>query len=887
MNHAIATGAVSGVVVLDIDEPAGEKYAKDHGLPKTPTATSGNGKHYYFRHPGEPVKNFTRPAPGLDIKADGGYVIAPGSFHGERQTTYRWLVPPWECDLAPMPGWLLDLTKEKEKPVVNVPPPNGNEASYAEAALEGELGRLARTAQGQRNDQLNRSAFALGQLVAAGALVEDEVRRSLSAVALAIGLSEHESEATITSGLESGKSEPRQIPEREPDLPPLPDKINIMDELAELRQEQERAWLSGIAQPDFSKPVEEILTRGAMSSEQEIDAALDEIKRGPSPLVTAKRNQLKQLWQKANKGAQILQASHVREERPSSWPYVVKRGRIHFLSERAFQESITIQSTPVCDFEAQVAEQITDETGQRSFRVRGVSVRGGPFDVTIEAQDFGSDNKLRAILDAASGGKDPVRAGMTKHLGPAIKLLTGDEMRDIKRYNRTGWQINGKGRFLIPGLEQPGTVIELPRKLPYRIDQGADLRTGLVALENLIECLEPARTSVLLASIFQAPLMRLLDGWSNERYGVFVSGRTGSFKTSICQVAMAIYGPGFMRDELLVKWGEGATSNAMMGMAVHASDMPFLIDNFKPSTGGGVNSFIGLIHNIVEGGEKDRLNRASELRDTRPIFCLPICTGEDVPDSDPASLARILIVPFPWQRGQDNQKLTLAQELAEHLSAVGCSWLKWLETDEGLQKCKAIATDFFDRRSYWSEQLKELRRDSVNIKRVASNLSTNELTWRILKEHPTIGELACRFADEHARGLSEIVSMAMAEATAESLEAMRFLAILRELLVTERAVLLTRDPVTAFDDPPHNKDRQIGWRDKDGIYLLPTLARQAVDRHTSDGLNNISSAALYKQLDEMDVIVDHNKNTLLKSVRIADKIYKVLYLQTSALEISE
>ncbi len=896
MNHAIATGALSGVVVLDIDEPEGAQYAKDHGLPATPTATSGNGKHYYFKCPGEELgslRNKARPVPGLDLRGEGGYIVAPGSFHGEKQTTYRWLVPPWECELAPAPDWVIELFKKKKErtsaPVAGNAPVNGSSGNaYADRALENELGRLARTAAGQRNDQLNRSAFALGQLVAAGALSEAEVRQTLSNVAASLGLPEHEADKTITSGLESGKGEPRQIPEQKANLPPLFESADIMDELAELRQQQEKAWLAGDNPPDFFNPVKEIVIKGAMLSESQIDKALDEIERGKNPLVRKKRGEFKRLWQNANKGAQILQAAHVREQRPSSWPYRVQNGRIHFLSERTFQENVTVQSTPVCDFEGQISEQITDENGQRSFRVHGVAVRGGPFEVTLDAEDFGNDRKLRATLDAAAGGKDPVRAGMSKHLGPAIKLLTEDEMRDIKRYTRTGWQTGDCKKFLVRGLEQDGTVIQLPRKLPYHIDKNADLRTGLVALDNLIECLEPARTTVLLAAIFQAPLMRLIDGWSNERYGVFVSGRTGSFKTSIAQVAMSIYGTGFMRDELLVKWGEGATSNAMMGMAVHASDMPFLIDNFKPSTGGGVNSFIGLVHNIVEGGEKDRLNRASELRDTRPIFCLPICTGEDVPDSDPASLARILIVPFPWQRGQDNPKLTMAQEFAEHLPAVGKVWLAWLESDEGRRIARTIAADFSERRSFWSEQVKDLRRDSVNIKRVASNLATNELTWRILAKHPDFGPMASKFAAEHGRGLAEIVSMAMAEATAESLEATRFLAILRELLVTDRSVLLIRDPASLLDDPPaHHKDRQIGWRDEDGIYLLPTLARQAADRHTSDGLNGISSAALYKQLKEMGLIVDHNKNSLLKSVRISKKVHKVLFLNATALEITQ
>jgi hypothetical protein len=84
--------------------------------------------------------------------------------------------------------------------------------AYAEAALAGELAKLARTPEGARNTQLNASAYALGQLIGAGVLDRGEVEAQLEAVALAIGLSERETHATIRSGLEAGLREPREIP---------------------------------------------------------------------------------------------------------------------------------------------------------------------------------------------------------------------------------------------------------------------------------------------------------------------------------------------------------------------------------------------------------------------------------------------------------------------------------------------------------------------------------------------------------------------------------------------------------------------------------------------------------------------------------------------------
>jgi P4 family phage/plasmid primase-like protien len=86
---------------------------------------------------------------------------------------------------------------------------------YAEAALRDEALAVAGSPTGSRNDQLNRSAFSLGQFVAAGVLSEVEVIRELSRAAVNAGLEPDEIDRTIRSGLESGTQHPREIPNPE------------------------------------------------------------------------------------------------------------------------------------------------------------------------------------------------------------------------------------------------------------------------------------------------------------------------------------------------------------------------------------------------------------------------------------------------------------------------------------------------------------------------------------------------------------------------------------------------------------------------------------------------------------------------------------------------
>jgi hypothetical protein len=112
---AVVTGAVSGLVVVDVDPKHGGEASlaeleRSHGpLPATVTArTGGGGRHLYFLHPGGLVRNQVGLAPGIDLRGDGGYVVAPPSLH-PRGGIYAWEagLAPGEVALAVLPPWLV------------------------------------------------------------------------------------------------------------------------------------------------------------------------------------------------------------------------------------------------------------------------------------------------------------------------------------------------------------------------------------------------------------------------------------------------------------------------------------------------------------------------------------------------------------------------------------------------------------------------------------------------------------------------------------------------------------------------------------------------------------------------------------------------------------
>ena len=86
-NYGIATGAPSGIFVLDIDGPEGEAslaaLCAEYGpLPPTVTVITAKGRHLYFKTIGVLIGNSAgKLGPGIDVRGDGGYVVGAGSVH--------------------------------------------------------------------------------------------------------------------------------------------------------------------------------------------------------------------------------------------------------------------------------------------------------------------------------------------------------------------------------------------------------------------------------------------------------------------------------------------------------------------------------------------------------------------------------------------------------------------------------------------------------------------------------------------------------------------------------------------------------------------------------------------------------------------------------------
>lgn len=184
-NIGLAMGKGSGIVCLDVDPRHGgdaslAELIEQHGdLPETAAVTTGGGGfHLFFQYQQTQFKNSSsKLAAGLDIKTDGGYVVAAPSRHASGKNYV------WQSDAPPadMPAWLLKLLSE----CTRVERPSAKRAGVgchdsqprSKAGTDGRAAASGIIGDGARNDQLFRIACAMRGRGAERHEIESEVAR--------------------------------------------------------------------------------------------------------------------------------------------------------------------------------------------------------------------------------------------------------------------------------------------------------------------------------------------------------------------------------------------------------------------------------------------------------------------------------------------------------------------------------------------------------------------------------------------------------------------------------------------------------------------------------------------------------------------------------------
>lgn len=154
----------------------------------------------------------------IELRWSSCVTMFPPSVHPDTNTQYAWAFGTPQTPMAQLPVSQVEaafkavatpqkVSKEKtpnqeQKKVIKFD-------AWAQKAVVQELDAIRSAKDGQRNAQLNRSSFALGQIVGVGLLDEKEIVTELARAATVVGLAEEEIAATIKSGLEAGQKKPR------------------------------------------------------------------------------------------------------------------------------------------------------------------------------------------------------------------------------------------------------------------------------------------------------------------------------------------------------------------------------------------------------------------------------------------------------------------------------------------------------------------------------------------------------------------------------------------------------------------------------------------------------------------------------------------------------
>lgn len=219
------------LIVLDFDGPDGAstlaQLEADNGQLFGLCVVTGRGEHRWFIAPASwAVRCAVGWRPGLDIRAAGGFVVAPPTLH-RTGVVYRWrrLDDDTLDDVAgflipPAPPWLehfLPALADGGAPLLDVAE---RRRRWALVAVRGEVADIEGAPPGRRNAALSVGALRAFRVADAAELSAAEVRAGLESAGLAAGLPAAEVRATLDSAARAAaQAGPADLPSPSPSTP--------------------------------------------------------------------------------------------------------------------------------------------------------------------------------------------------------------------------------------------------------------------------------------------------------------------------------------------------------------------------------------------------------------------------------------------------------------------------------------------------------------------------------------------------------------------------------------------------------------------------------------------------------------------------------------------
>jgi hypothetical protein len=453
---------------------------------------------------------------------------------------------------------------------------------------------------------------------------------------------------------------------------------------------------------------------------------------------------------------------------------------------------------------------------------RGESVKK----LDVPGDVFVDEVALRRFIGANAGSQYVVRAGMSKHLVPAIVQLSG-EFPTHRHYNFMGWmELDGRWVYVSPQdcitakgkLSEPPSV-ELDHRLRDYGLQATGWSESLAAFDAVTQVLPPQLASCLIAFALLPVLQRFFPA-AAPRPAVHLVGTSGSGKSEIASLLSSFYGQ-FSRDTPPAQWGD--TINTVETLGYPLADSLFWVDDYK-SIYADEKTFTRFLQSYSRGMGRGRLTREAKVRHEKPCRGLILSTGETTIEGEMSVVARMLVLEIPpWEkRDRGGQALVQAERLREHLPGFTAHFASWIakQLEQGDLKTD-IANRFSSNMRGYREKLAAEVGGQSNTGRVIQN-------WAVLV---TVYQMLSRFLSEMD---ADYLLPAWKDAIVESVRTLRqerasevFLDILGQLIAGGQAVI-DDDMKNPREYPPGVT--VVGYKDEGFIYLLPEIAHREVNR---------------------------------------------------------
>jgi len=552
---------------------------------------------------------------------------------------------------------------------------------------------------------------------------------------------------------------------------------------------------------------------------------------------------------------------------------------------------------PICNFVARIVRDIIWDDELEARREFGVEaeVAGQKQRFVVPAADF---NRMRWV-PRQLGPRAIICPGQLQHVCAAIQSLSGT-IRSERVFTHLGWRKQSSDWMFLQAERAVGAQgtcddwqVHVPAALRhYQMPPCVDRAATIAAIRSSLDFLSvaPDRISFpLLAAVYRAPL-------GPVDFSLFLTGRTGTFKTALAAVCQQHFGAAMDASRLPASFA--STANALEEICFCAKDVLVVVDDFAPTGGTGDKELHGLAERLFRsvGNHQGRSRMAGQRKvsASHPPRSLLLATGEEVPRGH-SLRARLLIVevtPGEVDRGRLGhcQRAALNGQLA---AAMG-GYLTWIGGRyEEVQRI--VVNRVHELRS------RVLEEGTPVHARLPTTIAELQSGWEIwLQFALDLGATtSAEKAQLESRSWRELNQLAVVQGLHQQASdpALRFVSLLQVALATGHAHIADRSG-RAPDAPEQwgwRRDQdarrwvprgtRIGWLKGNDLFLEPMVSYEVAQQIAGVRPIPISAQTLRQRLREHDLLasVDVGREMLLVRRTLEGTSKQVLHFKAKDL----